>query len=111
MQAHATMHGFSTVAIPKIECGLDQMNWQEVVQLLRDIFAYSEIQTVVYSLKEHAIHVMSAEGDPEIYAEGEIGRYSEEFQLNEKELEIDFISDAKSSQPACDEAFPVLRPK
>ena len=43
MQSHATMHGVSTIAIPKIGCGLDQMNWQDVVKLLRDIFANSEI--------------------------------------------------------------------
>ena len=69
MQSHATMHGVSTIAIPKIGCGLDQMNRQDVVKLLRDIFAYSEIQIVVYSLDEHAIHAISAEGDPEFYAE------------------------------------------
>ena len=40
MQSHATMHGVSTIAIPKIGSGLDQMNWQDVVKLLRDIFAY-----------------------------------------------------------------------
>ena len=111
MQSHATMHGVSTIAIPKMGCGLDQMNWQDVVKLLRDIFAYSEIQIVVYSLDEDAIHAMSAEGDPEFYAEDEIDRYSEEFHLNEKELETDFISDAKSCQPDCDEHFPILRPK
>ena len=44
MQAHATMHGVSTIAIPKIGCGLDQMNWQDVVHLPRIIFAYSETQ-------------------------------------------------------------------
>ena len=86
MQAHATMHGVSTIAIPKIGCGLDQMNWQDVVKLLRDIFAYSEIQIVVFSLDEKAIHAMSAEGDPEFYVEDEIDRYSEEFDLNEKLL-------------------------
>ena len=74
MQAHATMHGVSTIAIPKIGCGLDQMNWQDVVKLLRNNFAYSEIQIVVYSLDEHAIHAISAEGDPEFYAEYEIDR-------------------------------------
>ena len=69
MQAHATMHGVSTIAIPKSGCGLDQMNWQDVVKLLRNIFAYSGIQIVVYSLDEQAIHAMSAEGDPKFYAE------------------------------------------
>ena len=111
MQAHATMHGVSTIAIPKMGCGLDQMNWQDVVKLLRNIFAYSEIQTVVYSLDEHAYHAMSAEEDPDFYAEDEIDRYSEEFHLNERDLETDFNSDARSCQPDCDEHFPILRPK
>ena len=31
--------------------------------------------------------------------------------MNERELETDFISDAKSCQPDCDEQFPILRPK
>ena len=66
---------------------------------------------MVYPLDEHAIHAMSAEGDPEFYAEDEIDRYSEEFQLNERGLETDFTSDAKSCQPDCDEKFPILRLK
>ena len=111
MRSHATMHGVSTIAIPKIVCGLDQMNWQDVVKLLRDVFAYSDIQCLVYPLDEHAIHAMSAEGDPEFYAEDEIDRYSEEFHLNERELETDFTSDAKSCQPDCHDHFPILRPK
>ena len=105
------MHGVSTIAIPNIGCGLDQLNWQDVVKLLRDIFAYSDIQIVVYSLEEHAFHAMSAEGDPEFYAEDEIDRYREEFHLNERELETDFAIDAKSCQPDCDEQFSNLRPK
>ena len=111
MQAHATMHGVVSIAVPKIGCGLHQMNWQDVVKLLRDIFAYSDIQIVVYSLDEQAIHAMSAEGVSELYAEEEIDRYSEEIPLNERELETDFTSDAKSCQPDCDEQFPILRPK
>ena len=66
---------------------------------------------MVFSLDEHAIHAVFAEGDPEFYAEDEIDRYSDEFHLNEKELETDFTSDAKSCQPVCDEQFSVLRPK
>ena len=111
MQAHATMHGVSTIAKPKIGCGLDQMNWQDVVKLPRKIFAYSDIQIVLYSLDEHAVHSLPTEGDPEFYAEDEIDRYSEEFHLNERELETDFTSDAKSCQTVCDEHFPILRPK
>ena len=87
------------------------MNWQDVVKLLRDIFAYLDIQIVVSSLDEHALHAMSAEGDPEFYAQDEIDRYIEDFHLNKRELETDFTSDAKSCQPGCDEDIPFLRPK
>ena len=111
MQAHATMHGVSTIVKPKIGCGLDQMKRQDVVKFLRNIFAYSDIQMVVYSQDEHPIHAMSAEGDSEFYAEDEIDQYSEEFHLNEREFETKFTSDAKSCQPDCDKQFHILRPK
>ena len=87
------------------------MNWQDVVKLLRSVFAYSDIQIVVYSLDEHAIHAMSAVGDPQFFPEDEIDRYSEEIHLNESELKTDFTSDAKSCQSDCDEQFPILRTK
>ena len=80
MQAHATKHGVSTSAIPNFGWRLDQMNWQDVVKLLRNILAYSDRQIVLYSLDEHAIHAMSTEVDPEFFAEDEIDRYSEEIQ-------------------------------
>ena len=87
------------------------MNWRDVVKLLRDIFAYSDIHIAVYTLESHGVHAMSSEGDPEFYAEGEIERYSEEFHLNEKDLETDFTRDSKSCQPISDEQFPVIREK
>ena len=54
---------------------------------------------------------MSSEGDPDFYAEDDIERYSEEFYLNDKDLETDFTRDANSCQPACDEQFPTFREK
>ena len=63
------------------------MNWQDVVKLLLDVFAYSDIQIVVYTLESHGFHALSSEGDPEFYAEDEIERYSEEFHLIERDLE------------------------
>ena len=65
MKSHARLYGISTIAIPKIGCGLDQMNWQEVLKLLRDIFAYSNIRIVVYTLEENRLHALSSERDPE----------------------------------------------
>ena len=58
---HASLNGVSTIAILKLGCGLDQMNWQEVVKLLRDIFAYADVQLVVYTLEENGVHALSAE--------------------------------------------------
>ena len=111
MKSHARLYGISTIAIPKIGCGLDQMNWQEVVKLLRDIFAYSNIRIIVYTLEENGVHALSSEGDPDFYAEDEIESYSEEFYLKDKDLETDFTRDAKSCQPTCDDRFPTFREK
>ena len=109
MRFHARLYGISTIGIPKIRCRLDQMNWQEVVKLLRDIFAYSLIRIVVYTLEENGVHVSSSEGDSDFYVEDAIERYSEEFYLNDVDLETDFTKNAKSCQPTCDEQFRVKR--
>ena len=111
MKSHARLFGIPTIAIPKIGCGLDQKNSQEVVKLLRDIFAHSNIRIVVYTLEENGVHALSSEGDPDFYSNDEIERYSEEFYLNDKDLETDFTRDAKSCQPTCDEQFPTFREK
>ena len=111
MKSLERLHGISTIAIPKIGCGLDQMNWQEVVKLLGDIFAYSNFRIVVYTLEENGVHALSSEGDPDFYAEDESEKYSENFYLNDKDLETDFTRDAKSCQPTCDEQFPTFREK
>ena len=113
MKIHVSTNGVSTFAIPKLGCGLDQMNWQDVVKLLRDIFAYADadVQIVVYTLQENGVHALSAEGDAEFYADDEKGRYSEEFLLENCELETNFTKDSKFCQPTCDEQFPVLREK
>ena len=71
------MNGVSTITIPKLGGGLDQMNWQEVVKLLRDIFAYADVQLVVYILEENGLHALSAEGGAEVYSDDEKDRYSE----------------------------------
>ena len=111
MKIHASTNGVSTIAKPKLGCGLDQMNWEEVVKLLRDIFDYADVQIEVYTLVENGVHALSAEGDAEFYADDEIERHSEEFLLENRELETDFTKGSKSCQPTCDEQFPVLREK
>ena len=81
------------------------------MRLLRDNFVYADVQMVVYTLEENGVHALSTEGDAEFYADDKIERYSEEFLLENRELETDFTKDSKSCQPICDEQFPVLREK
>ena len=81
------------------------------MKLLRDIFAYADVQIVVYTLEENGVHAMSAESDAEFYADDEIERYSEEFLLEKRELGTDFTKDSKPCQPTCDEQLPVFREK
>ena len=95
MKIHASTNGVSTIAIPKLGCGLDQMSWQEVVKLLRDTFAYADVQIVLCTLVENGVNAMSAEDDAEFYADDEIERYSEEFLLENRELETDCTQDSK----------------
>ena len=109
MKINAHPNGVSTITIPKLGCGLDQMNWQEDVKLLRDIFAYCDVQIVVCTLEKLGDYALSAEGDAQFYADDEIERYSEEFLLRNRELETDFTKDSKSCKPTCDEQFPVFR--
>ena len=59
MKSNARLYGISTIAIPKIGRGLDQINWQEVVKLLWEIFAYWNIRKVAYTLEENGVHALS----------------------------------------------------
>ena len=87
MTIHAIRNGVSTIAIPKLCCGLNQMNWQEVAKLLRDIFVFADVQIEVYALEENGVHALSPEGDAEFYVDDEIEPNSEEFLLENRELE------------------------
>ena len=111
MKIHSSTNSVSTVALPNIGCGLDQTKWQEVVKLLRDIFAYADVQIVVYNLEENGFLALSAESDANFFADAEIRRYSEQFLLENHELETDFTNDSKSCQPTCDKQFSILPEK
>ena len=67
--SHAAMYGVSAIAIPRIGCGLGQMNWQGVVKMLRDVFAYSDIHVAVYTLESHGVDALLSEDDPEFYVQ------------------------------------------
>ena len=99
MKILASMNGVSTIALPKFGCGLDRLNWQEIVNLLRNRFTNADVQTVVYALEENGVHATSAEGNVVFHADNEIERCSENFFLENHEVETDFTRDCKSWQP------------
>ena len=111
MNIYACTIGFFTSAILKIGCGLDRLNWEETVKLLRDISVSADLQIVVYTREENGVHAMSAEGDAEFYADDEIEQYIEKFLLENRDLETDFTTNSKSCQPTSDQQFLVLREK
>ena len=84
------------------------MKWQEVVKLIRAIFAFADVQIVVFTREQNGVHAMSADDDADFYADDEIGRYKEEFLLENRELETNFTKDFESSKPTCGEQFPLL---
>ena len=65
------------------------MNWQAVVILLRNVFAYSDIHVVEHTFESYGVHALSSEGDPNFYVEDEVEQYSKEIHPHEKNLETD----------------------
>jgi len=41
-------HGIRELAIPKIGCGLDRLNWEDVKKMICDVFALSDAHIVAY---------------------------------------------------------------
>ena len=108
MKVQASTIGVVTIAIPNLCCPLDHKNWQEVLKLLRDIFAQTDVQFVVYTLEQIGVHAMSSEGDADSHADDEMEPHSESIFMKNRELENDFTKHSKSCQPFCEEQFPVL---
>ena len=109
MKILASTKGVSTFVLLERGCGVDRINWQEMVKQLRYTFAYADVQSVVYTREQNGIHELSAEGDAQFHADDEIERYNEDFLLQNRQLETDFTKNFKSCQPTCDEHFPVFR--
>ena len=111
LKAHAKMNNIKTVSMLREASELEHFQWQDVTQIIQDIFAYSEIQLRIYTRNELDVYAMTTRGDPEYALEDEIQHFSEEFHLKHRELETDFTRDAKSCQPPCEEQFKIFRPK
>ena len=51
MRSHALAHGVTDIAMPKIGCGLDMLQWPAVRTLLKNIFQHDPIRLTVYILE------------------------------------------------------------
>ena len=52
MQKHMQKKGVEGVAMPRIGCGLDLLQWRQVKQLLEEVFKNSDSNIVVYTREE-----------------------------------------------------------
>lgn len=50
LREHALKNGVSQLAMPKIGCGLDQLNWNAVRTLIKNVFLHDEIHITIYDL-------------------------------------------------------------
>ena len=48
MRDHAVQHHVKEVAMPKIGCGLDQLDWPKVLETIKDVFGETPIHVRVY---------------------------------------------------------------
>ena len=48
MMIHAEWSGVKRISLPRIGCGLDQLNWSEVKSLINDVFKRSYVAITVY---------------------------------------------------------------
>lgn len=48
MRAHMKKNGVTKMAMPKIGCGLDRLEWKEVFHLLHRVFSRLPVEIVVY---------------------------------------------------------------
>ena len=48
MRTHAVVNGVKAIAMPKIGCGLDKLEWKRVSLLIQEVFSDTSIQITVY---------------------------------------------------------------
>ena len=50
MKEHAIRHGVKEICMPKIGCGLDQLQWPAVRTLIKNVFQQEQIHITIYAL-------------------------------------------------------------
>ncbi|XP_028265566.1 ADP-ribose glycohydrolase OARD1 [Parambassis ranga] len=54
MKSHCLENGVTKISMPRIGCGLDQLKWTRVAEILEQVFKHTDISITVYSLPEKA---------------------------------------------------------
>lgn len=49
MRNHALLHDVKQLALPRIGCGLDGLQWPKVSDLLKEVFRDTDIQVIVWT--------------------------------------------------------------
>ena len=115
MKDHAIANNIRSIAMPKIACGLDKMNWEELSKISVDVFQQSGVTIFVYTsgqeIKEMpALEVFDTENVSEISEQ--IGSDIVKVCKNENEIATDFSHDAKNlCRPPLKEQFKKHRNK
>ena len=52
MVRHCRDYGVTSLAMPRIGCGLDRLRWHEVRAVLKEVFRGSDVAVTVYSLED-----------------------------------------------------------
>lgn len=50
MRDLCVQHGVRQLAMPRIGCGLDRLNWTEVSELIQQLFQSDDIEITIYAL-------------------------------------------------------------
>ncbi|XP_034027502.1 ADP-ribose glycohydrolase OARD1 [Thalassophryne amazonica] len=50
MKSHCVLNGVTRVSMPRIACGLDRLKWENVSDILEEVFKHTNISVTIYSL-------------------------------------------------------------
>ena len=98
MRDHALGLNLRCIAIPKIACGLDGMNWREISSLIGQTFENSGITIYVYTSKDGIDKLQKVETntlEQEEVLEIIESELIEKCKEDERELATDFSTEAK----------------
>ena len=111
MRRHALLNNISKISLPKKGCGLDKLQWTDVLKLRKNTFTYSGFQIQRVTKRERDSIRINFSSNNEHYVENEIENYTNEWTKEQDELKTEFTKVAKSCQPLCTEDILILRRK